>query len=282
MSRYSNQKRAKKAAASGKPVLSGKSASKTIARPDAMTDVKQRKEWMNAAILQRDPGLFADHLVGWLEATAYMRSRAEAAQSKDPIAALGSAIPQFANADLGQPPLRSVADDAVFAFCIVAALHADAAAVDHLADSLSERFGADFPGIAALSCCRRGTQTGEALDEAVGAFIKDMLNEKAFDPRDVWNAGLRLLEKARKSNFVQELIGALAKWHRDRWGQIITQQLFNLTRPRATVPPIEDALRDDRNDQSFIASLLIAATGAVDLELDEAYGAHLQNLARRT
>jgi len=281
MSRYSNQKRAKKAAASGKPAPS-KATAKAAGGPAAMTDVKQRKEQMNAAILQLDPGLFADHLVGWLEATAYMRSRVEAAQSKDPIAALGSAIPQFTSADLGQPQLRGVADDAVFAFCIVAALRADAAAVDRLDVLLPERFGADFPGRAALDCCRKGSGTGEALDDAVGAFIKDMLHEKAFDPRDVWNAGLRLLEKSRKSNFVQELMGVLAKWHRDRWGQIITQQLFNLTRPRATVPPIEDALRDGRDDQSFIAALLIAATSAVDLELDETYGAHLRNLARRT
>jgi hypothetical protein len=276
MSRYSNQKRAKKAAASGKPALSGKAV-----RPDAMTDVKQRKEWMNSAIIQLDPALFADHLVGWLEATAYMRSRAEAAQSKDPIAALGSAIPQFTSADLDQPQLRSVADDAVFAFCIAAALHANGAAADRLGALLTERFGADFPGRLAFGCCCKGIETGEALDDAVGIIIKHMLDGKALDPRDVWNAGLRLLEKSRKSNFVQELIGALAKWHRDRWGQIITQQLFNLTRPRATVPPVEDALRDDRNDQSFIANLLIAATGAVDLEFDEAYGAHLQNLARR-
>jgi hypothetical protein len=277
MSRYSNQKRAKKAAASGKPVLSGKGA----VRPDAMTDVKQRKEWMNSAIIQLDPALFTDHLVGWLEATAYMRSRAEAAQSKDPIAALGGAIPQFTSADLDQPQLRSVADDAVFAFCIAAALQSNGAIVDRLGALLTERFGANFPGSLAFGSCRNGSETGEALDDAVGIIIKNMLDEKALDPRDVWNAGLRLLEKSRKSNFVQELIGALAKWHRDRWGQIITQQLFNLTRPRATVPPVEDALRDDRNDQSFVANLLIAATGAVDLEFDEAYGAHLQNLARR-
>ncbi len=166
-------------------------------------------------------------------------------------------------------------------FCIGAALATNGAAVEKLEGLLSERFGADFPGAPVFACCRRGVETEDPLDSAVGLFIKDMLASKAFDPRDIWNSGLRLLEKVRKSNFVQELIGALAKWHRDRWSQIITQQLFNLTRPRATVPAIEEVLKDDRNDQSFIACLLISATGAVDLELDEAYGAHLQSLARR-
>lgn len=247
-----------------------------------MSDVKQRKEWMNSAITQVDPAAFTEHLVGWLEATAYLRARSEASSSKDPIAALGGAIPLFSATDLEKEPVRVVADDAVFAFCIVAALNADRPAVDKLESLLAERFGKNFPGIAALDCCLRGVETDDALDAAAGAFVKDMLEGKAFDPRDIWNAGLRLLEKARKSNFVQELVAALAKWHRDRWGQIITQQLFNLTRPRATVPPIEEVLSDASNDQPFIACLLIAATGAVDLELDEAYRAHLQGLARRS
>jgi hypothetical protein len=282
MSRYSNQKRAKRAASSGAAASSKTAASKTASGPDAMADVKQRKEWMNAAILQLEPASFAEHLTGWLEATAYLRARSEASSAKDPIAALGGAIPSFSSADLEKPQIRAVADDAVFAFCIAAALGADGAAAEKLDVLLTERFGTKFPGAEALACCRRGVETGDGLDDKVGAIVKDMLEGKAFDPRDVWNAGLRLLEKARKSNFVQELITVLAKWHRDRWGQIITQQLFNLTRPRVTVPPIEEVLSDNRNDQCFIACLLIASTGAVDLELDDAYRAHLQGLAVRS
>jgi hypothetical protein len=276
MSRYSNQKRAKRAA-SAVPAAS----TKTARGPDSMADVKLRKERMNAAIIQLEPASFAEHLIGWLEATAYLRARSEASASKDPIAALGGAIPHFSGADLKEPGVRAVADDAVFGFCIAAALSDNRVAAEQLETALSERLGPDFPGAAALACCRRGVETGDPLDDKIGTIIKDMLEEKAFDPRDIWNAGLRLLEKVRKSNFVQELIVALAKWHRDRWTQIITQQLFNLTRPRATVPPIEEVLSDNRNDQCFIACLLIAATGAVDLELDDAYRAHLQGLARR-
>jgi hypothetical protein len=281
MSRYSNQKRAKKAASSKPASVSKTAGMKMAIAPDAMSDVKQRKEKMNAAVIQLDPALFAEHLVGWLEATDYMRNRAEAAQSKDPIAALGGAIPQFSSSDLDQPRLRTVADDAVFAFCIAAALKPDPAAPERLEALLSERFGTDFPGREALDCCRKGAESDDPLDNAVSLFIKEMLEEKAFDPRDVWNAGLRLLEKVRKSNFVHELIVPLCKWHRNRWTQITTQQLFNLTRPSATVPPIEDVLRDNHNDQAFVARLLIAATRAVDLGLDEAYSEHLKNLARR-
>jgi hypothetical protein len=281
MSRYSNQKRAKRAQGGAAKAASKTAVFKTALGPDAMSDVKRRKEWMNSAIIQLDPALFADHLIGWLEATAYLRSRSEASESKDPIAALGGSIPSFTSADFDKPLLRTVGDDAVFGFCIMAALRGDSAAPEKLEALLSERFGKSFPGAEAFALCLHGISGEDPLDDAVGLIIKDMLAGKAFDPRDVWNAGLRLLEKARKSNFVQELTVALANWHRDRWSQIITQQLFNLTRPRATVPPIEDVLSDNRNDQCFIASLLIAATGAVDLEFDDAYRAHLQNLARR-
>lgn len=241
-----------------------------------MSNVKQRKERMNTAIIARDPAAFAEHLGGWLEATAFLRS--QSAAGSDPVA---GAIPRLSVSDLKEAAARSVADDAVFAFCLAAALPADAEAVEKLDVLLAERFGEGFPGADALNCCLRGVETGDPLDNMAGTIIKDMLAGKAFDPRDVWNSGLRLLEKARKSNFVQELVAVLAIWHRERWAQIITQQLFNLTRPRATVPPVEDALKDDRNDQCFIANLLIAATGAVDLELDEAYRAHLQGLAQR-
>jgi len=273
MSRYSNQKRAKRAGSSNViPLFKGAPGR------NPMSDVKSRKEQMNAAIVGLDPVLFTAHLNGWLEATAFLRSQAEAAKNGAPPP---SAIPQLSNDDYAQPAISAVADDAVFAFCIVAALNADKDAAEKLEGLLSERFGTSFPGAKAMDCCRRGVETGDALDQTVGLFIKDMLAEKAFDPRDIWNAGLRLLEKARKSNFVQELIAVLAKWHRDRWTQIITQQLFNLTRPRAMVPPIEEVLSDNRNDQCFIACLLIAATGAVDLELDETYRTHLQALAKR-
>ncbi len=278
MSRYSNQKRAKKAAT---VTTRAKRAAGPSAASNVMNDVKHRKESMNAAIVELQPAAFSDNLVGWLEATAYLRSRNEAAAGSDPIAALGGAIPQFSPKDFEDEKLRAVADDAVFAFCMIAALKADGAAVEKLAATLTGRFGEGFPGVKALNCCRSGAETGEPLDDTLGIIIKDMLAGSAFDPRDSWNAGLRLLEKSRKSNFGQEVITALANWHRDRWKHIITQQLFNLTRPRVTVSPIETALSDNRNDQCFIASLLIAATGAVDLELDETYNAHLQSLARR-
>jgi len=267
MSRYSNQKRAKRAAA-GKPPAKGGSAS----RPNPMSDVKARKEAMNAAIAGVDPARFSAALLGWLEATSYLRARANGAA--------GDKIAFLTASDFTEPKIRSVADDAVFAFCMAATLTGKGG-VDEVAALLTKRYGEGFPGFEALDCCSHGTPTGNALDDKIGEILKDLIAGKALDPRDVWNAGLRFLEKARSSNFGQELIDPLAKWHRDRWKHIITQQLFNVTRPRATVPPIEEALNETRNDQCFIAALLIAAAGAVDLELDEAYSSHLQGLAKR-
>jgi len=267
MSRYSNQKRAKRAAA-GKPSAKGKAAGL-----NPMSEVKARKEAMNAAIASVDPARYAAALLGWLEATAYLRARASGGAG-DKIAFLTAGA-------FAEPKVRAVADDAMFAFCMAAALADKGPAVDDVAALLVERFGDIYPGMEALACCREAKPTGDALDDKTGEILKVLIAGKALDPRDVWNAGLRLLEKARGSNFGQELTDLLAKWHRDRWKHIITQQLFNVTRPRATVPPIEEALNETRNDQCFIAALLLAAAEAVDLELDEAYSAHLQGLAKR-
>ncbi len=75
-----------------------------------MNDVKQRKERINAAVVALDPAGFAEHLTGWLEATAYLRARAEASAPKGDIA-----IPPLSKADLTAPEVRAVAEDAAFA-----------------------------------------------------------------------------------------------------------------------------------------------------------------------
>jgi hypothetical protein len=241
---------------------------------DPMTDVKIRKEWMNSAINRQDPALFAEHLIEWLEATSFLQSRNVKARPE-------TAIPRFSKADFKKDSVKGVADDAVFAFCMAAALQNNGKTVADLQSKLAAQFGNDFPGWMALICCLRGTETGNALDDAVGQVLKGMIEGKALDPKDIWTSGLRLLEKSRKSNFVQELVLLVAKWHRTQWGLVINKQRFNLTNPRATVPPIEEALGIHLNDQPFIANLLLSAAAAVDLELDEAYQHHLKSIARR-
>jgi hypothetical protein len=51
--------------------------------------------------------------------------------------------------------------------------------------------------------------------------------------------------------------------------------------PELTIDPIKEALKEERNDQSFIAALLLAAMPAVDMELDEDYMGLVKSVARR-
>ena len=243
-----------------------------------MDDVKLRKEWINSAINRLDPALFATHFPAWLELVAHLQSR--------PVGMRGAAaqqpIPRLSTAQLRDPRIGSVADDTVFAFCIAAFLHNNSDAVAKLETELTNHYGLDFPGARALALCRHGRETENALDDAVGRFIQARLDGQAFDPKDVWNAGLRLLEKVRKSNFVQELSVMLARWLREQWQQILKQQRFNLSYPRVSAPPIEAALEVNLNDQAFVASLLLAAAAAVDVELEPAYQEHLEAIASRS
>ncbi len=243
----------------------------------AMNEVKLRKEWINSAINRLDPALFAEHLPAWLELVAHLQSR--------PVGTRGAAaqqtIPRLSVAELRDPRIAAVADDTVFAFCIAAILHDNPDAIGKLESELTNHFGLDFPGARALALCRHGRETENALDDAVGRIVQTRLDGQAFDAKDIWNAGLRLLEKIRKSNFVQELSVMLAKWQRQQWTQILKEQRFNLSYPRVSVPPIEAALEVNLNDQAFVASLLLAAAAAVDIELEPAYQDHLQAIAAR-
>jgi hypothetical protein len=261
---------AKSQARASKAVAAGQGAT-------AMNEVKLRKEWINSAINRLDPALFANHLPAWLELVAHLQSR--------PVGTRGAAaqqvIPRLTTAELRDPRIGVVAEDTVFAFCIAAVLHDNFDVIGKLESELSTHYGLDFPGSRALALCRHGRETENALDDAVGRFIQARLDGQAMDAKECWNAGLRLLEKVRKSNFVQELSVMLAKWLRQHWTQILKEQRFNLAFPRVSVPPIEAALEVNLNDQAFAANLLLAAAAAVDIELEPAYQDHLKAIAAR-
>lgn len=259
-----SQKRASRSAAAGQSAT-------------AMNEVKLRKEWINSAINRLDPVLFVKHLPAWLELVAHLQSQPVGTRG----AAAQQAIPRLTTAELRAPRIATVADDTILAFCIAAVLHDNVEAVRKLEAELTSHFGLDFPGARALALCRHGRETENALDDAVGRIVQARLDGQAFDPKDIWNAGLRFLERIRSSNFVQELSVMLAKWLRQQWTHILKEQRFNLSYPRVSVPPIEAALEVSLNDQAFVAALLLAAAAAVDIELEPAYQDHLKAIAQR-
>ncbi len=243
----------------------------------AMSNVVQRKDKINRAIIEHDPGAFASSLVPWLEATAYLRVM----PSLGRLAMPRGDIPSLAEADLREEAIVYEADDAAMAFCIVAGLKRDRRSVVEVHGRLTAQLGPNYPGSSAIGHCMQVIDPIVTLDDAVGQHMKALLDQKALDPKDIWNAGLRVLQRARSSNFVQELMPILAEWLRESWRVTIRQQRFNLTRPRTNVPEIEEALEDPLNDQAFVASLLLASTDATGMEIEAEYRTQLATLARR-
>ncbi len=240
-------------------------------------DVASRKAPMNEAIVKVDPHLFNESLGGWLEITNYiMGQRAGRIKATE-----DGSVPPLSKSDLNLSGVQTIANDSVFAFCITASMAHDAAAIAIVEKGLQEKYGENYPGSFALWHFRQDCEKPETLDDHIGMIGRALIEDKPFEPKDTWNAGIRFLEKARTSNFVVELTQPLAQWHRNEWKAILAQQKTALHEPDTNIPPIKEYLEDTRDDQSFIAGLLLAAMPAVDMELSEDYQGLLKSVSRR-
>jgi hypothetical protein len=123
------------------------------------------------------------------------------------------------------------------------------------------------------------------LEDFVGQAGKKLLLGDIPPPplraKENWNTGLRFFEKARKSNFIQEIMYPLAKWTRDRGTETLEKGVAFLQHIEDNVPVLREALDDTRNDQAFIANYLLKLAPAVDMELNDEYQGFLRSLARR-
>lgn len=243
----------------------------------SMSEVIERKAAIDAAIGAHDAARFADHFQPWLEATAYLRTLPNFAK----LGIESGAIPQFSAVDLRDIGIRKEADDAVMGFCIAASLACDAAGFAALDKVLTEHFGIIYPGSSALYHCNQTIDPIVTLDDAVGQVLKSLLESGVFTPKKLWNAGLRLLQRIRSSNFERELTPILAAWQRRQWRAALMPPHLPL-RSEACVAAIRAVLDDERGDQAFIAALLLAAAKAVDdLAIDPEYLNQLAKLAQR-
>ena len=93
---------------------------------------------------------------------------------------------------------------------------------------------------------------------------------------------MRFFEKARNSSFIHEIMFPLAKWTRERWTETLDKGVAFLQHIEDNVPVLRETLADGRNDQPFIANLLLKVAPAVDMELTDDYQGFLRSLARRT
>jgi hypothetical protein len=127
---------------------------------------------------------------------------------------------------------------------------------------------------------RGAASTLAPLDDVVTRGIAAIRSGAHIEPRGIWKIGLRLFEKARQSNFRRLLFPLLAAWLRREWRRIIAEEGFRLSRPRQTVPSIEADVASDREDEAFIAALLLSSAEAVGSPLAAAYEGLLRDVAR--
>lgn len=241
-------------------------------------ELVQRKTPMNIAITEVDPSLFVESLIPWLEVTSYITADRN---GKAPPLVDGK-LPPLSKSDLNTTTCKKVADDAVFSFSIASSLSADKAAFDKVERDLTAAYGENFPGSFAFWHFKQEQDAKpETLEDHIGMIGKTLMEDGQFEPKDIWNAGVRFLEKTRTLNFKVELTPALAKWFREQWNTIITQLKGQLVKPEENIAPIKEVLDDPRNDENFIAALLLASMLAVDMELTEEYQGFLKSISRR-
>lgn len=243
-----------------------------------MNEVLRRKAPMNLAITEVDPSLFCESLTGWLEVTAHVMAQRAGTAKPNP----DGSIPALSKSDLNTTGVQTIANDSIFAFGIASAMKADKGAFAKVERDLIALYGENYPGSFAVWHFKQEQDAKpETLDDHIGMICKTMMEDGHFEPKDIWNAGVRFLEKSRKSNFKVELTTPLALWHREQWNTIITQLKSQLADPDKNIPPIKEVLADARNDENFIAALLLSAMLAVDMELTEDYQGFLKSISRR-
>jgi len=219
--------------------------------------------------------------MGWLEITAFITAQ-RAGEAEIPADGI---TPKLPPEKLRNGAVHNVGNDAIFAFCMTAAMKGDKAAVDKVEAALVESMGKDFPGSFGLWHFRGTIGAPTTLEDFVGQAGKKLLLGDIPPPplraKENWNTGLRFFEKARKSNFIHEIMYPLAKWTRERGNEILDKGVAFLQHIEDNVPILREALDDPRNDQPFIANFLMKLAPAVDMELNEEYQGFLRSLARR-
>lgn len=247
-----------------------------------MAELKKRKQPLNLAIVHTDAEAFIANLMGWLEITAFITAQ-RAGEAHVPSS---GETPKLSPQQLRKSGVHEIGNDAIFAFCMTAAMKADKAAVDKVESALVESMGKEFPGSVGLWHFRAQIDAPVTLDDFVGQAGKKMLLGDIPPPpmraKENWNTGLRFFEKARKSNFVHEIMFPLAKWTRSRWTETLEKGVAFLQHIEDSVPVLRTVLDDARNDEPFIANALLNLAPAVDMELTEEYQGFLRSLARRS
>lgn len=248
--------------------------------PILFMEVMLRNRWIRMDVLNSDSAGFARHLLDYLAGMEYVREQGQAShEAFSALAPPRGEVPPLSGTDLSKAAVVGVAEDAVVAFGMAAALRGVADPVVELQKNLAEVIDENYPGKPIVDKWCGIDVPLAPLDQAVTEAITLMRSGTHLDPRKLWEVGLRLFEKARQSNFRKTLIPLLANWLVEEWKRIVANETFRLTRPMQTVPAIEASLAGSKNGEALIASLILTGAEAVGSPLAAAYEKQLKEIS---
>ncbi|WLC19331.1 ATP-binding protein [Bradyrhizobium diazoefficiens] len=248
--------------------------------PISFLEISLRIREISRSIADSDVTGFSRRLSPYICAMEYLRTQPEKVSGAfDIMNPPRGEIPQLTIAELAEPTVAHLANDALTAFNLSSVLNGRPSPTLDLHRGLTLALGQDFPGKTFLESWRHYHAELTGLDGVVIEGISQLRSGEYLTPRQLWEIGLRFFEKVRQSSFRKVLVPLLRVWLREQWKDIIANGSFRLCRPMQTVPEIEERLSRDSKDEAFIAAVLLAASNAVGSPLAAAYEAQLKGVA---
>ena len=248
--------------------------------PIPVMEANLRTQMMQTDIARLDAGGFAAHFTKYVESTVYLiKERVRLQTTFDPLTLERGQVPALDKNAPFDPVAERVAKEAILAYGIHSAMADHREAMTELENALDDQFTGPFPGKPVFDHWNEKSASLAELDQTVVTIIKALLQNEHLEPSYFWMAGLRVFEWINQSNFKLFLTLRLAAWLRAGWKRIVTEEVFRLSSPRQTVPPIKEVLKLAADDRSFVAKLLLAASEAVGARLGPAYRDNLKAIA---
>ena len=239
-----------------------------------------RTRMIETDIDRLDAVRFAAHFKSYVQTDAYFaKNRNQLLTQFNPLIPQIRKIPEL---DMNAPVASEAewaAKDAILVYSLNAVFTNHPEAVMELKTALESQFTGSFPGKLVFE---EKQASSDQLDQIVAKITGELLRSDHVVPEKFWLAGLRLLEWVRISRFKHILAPRLAAWQRSGWKRILTEESFRLHTPQITIPVIEEVLKIPTDDQSFVASLLLATSQAVETRLDPKYRDTLKTMASGT
>ncbi len=243
-------------------------------------EVRLRMEMIQADIDRLDAVGFAAHFTPYVETFVYLKDEdVRLHKGFDPLAPERGQVPPLDKHVPFDPVSEQVAKDAILAYGIRSALARRAESMTELETALNSQITGPFPGQFVFHHRNGKPDSLNELDRIVLTIIKKLLRSEYMEPNDFWMAGLRFFEWINHSDFKRLLTAHLTNWQKSGWRRILETESFRLSRPRQTVPQIEEILTTSADDHSFVAKLLLATSEAVGASLGTAYRDMLKAMA---